>query len=126
MENCFIILCWFLLTMQSVIMLVIYMCVYISPPTPPPSHPARSSQNTRLDSPCYLKLPIIWASQVVLVVKNPSANAGYVRDVDSIRGSRRFPGEGNSNPLQYSCLENLTDRRVWWATVHRLQGVGHD
>ena len=63
---------------------------------------------------------------MALVVKNPPANAGDVEDVDFICGSRRFPGEGNSNPLQYSCLENLTDRRVWWATVHRLQGIGHD
>ena len=63
---------------------------------------------------------------MALVVKNPPANAGDVEDVDFICGSRRFPGEGNSNPLQYSCLENLTDRRVWWATVYRLQGIGHD
>ena len=33
-------------------------------------------------------------------------------------GSGRSPGEGNSNPLQYSCLENPTDRGAWWATVH--------
>ena len=98
----------------------------MAPLTPPPSHPSRSSQRTRLGSLCYLKLPFIWASQVALVVKNPSANAGDVGDVDSICGNRRFPREGNGNPLQYSCLENLTDRRVWWATVHRLQRVGHD
>ena len=36
----------------------------------------------------------------------------------SIRGSGRSPGEGNGYPLQYSSLENLTDRRAWWATVH--------
>ena len=52
---------------------------------------------------------------MVLVIKNPPANVG---DVGSIPGSGRFPGEGNSNPLQYSCLENLMDRGVWWATVH--------
>ena len=45
-----------------------------------------------------------WVSQVLLVVKNPPA--GDVRDVHSIPGSGRSPGEGNSNPLQYSCLEN--------------------
>ena len=35
-------------------------------------------------------------------------------------GSGRSPGEGNSNPLQYSCLENPTDRGAWWATVHSV------
>ena len=33
---------------------------------------------------------------------------------------KRYPGEGNGNPLQYSCLENPTDRRAWWATVHAV------
>ena len=50
------------------------------------------------------------ASQVALVVKNPPANARDVRDTGFIPGSGRSPGEGNSNPLQYSCLENPTDR----------------
>ena len=49
-------------------------------------------------------------SQVVLVVKNPPANAGDVRDLGSIPESGRSPGEGNGNPLQYSCLENPMDR----------------
>ena len=44
------------------------------------------------------------------VVKNPPANAGDARDVGLIRGSGRFPGEGNGNPLWYSCLGNPTDR----------------
>ena len=56
--------------------------------------------------------------QVVLGVKNPPANAGDVRDVGSIPGSGRSPGEGNGNPLQYSCLENAMDGGAWWATVH--------
>ena len=43
------------------------------------------------------------ASQVALVVKNLPANAGYIRDLASIPGSRRSPG-GGGNPLQYSCL----------------------
>ena len=55
---------------------------------------------------------------MALVVKNPIANAGDLRDVDSIPGSGRCPGEGNGNPLQYSCLENPRDRGAWWATVH--------
>ena len=60
-------------------------------------------------------------SQVVQVGKNPPANAGDVRDRSSIPGSGRSPGRGNGNPLQYSCLENPTDRRSWRAVVHRLQ-----
>ena len=49
----------------------------------------------------------IWAFQVALAVKNPLANAG---DAGSIPGSGRSPEEGNGNPLQHSCLGNLTDR----------------
>ena len=60
----------------------------------------------------------VQASQVALVVKNPPANAGDVRDVGSIPGSGRSPGEGNGNLLQYSCLENTLDRGAWQATVH--------
>ena len=48
-------------------------------------------------------------------VKASACNAG---DLGSIPGSGRSPGEGNGNPLQYSCLENPMDRGVWWATVH--------
>ena len=61
-----------------------------------------------------------WASQVVLVVKNLSANAGDIRDVGLIPGSGRSSGEGNHNPLQYSYLENPMDRGAWWATVYRI------
>ena len=54
-----------------------------------------------------------------LVVKNLPANVGDVRDVGSIPGLGRSPGEGNGNPFQYSCLENSMDRGAWqWATVH--------
>ena len=49
------------------------------------------------------------------IVKNPPP-----RDVGSIPGLGRSPGEGNGNPLQYSCLENSMDRGAWWATVHRV------
>ena len=59
------------------------------------------------------------------MVKNPPANAGDVRDVGSIPGSGRSPGGGNCNPLQYSCLENTTDRSTWWVTI-RSQSIGHD
>ena len=51
------------------------------------------------------------------VVENPPASAG---DMGSISGLGRSPGGGHGNPLQYSCLENLMDRRAWWATVHRV------
>ena len=57
------------------------------------------------------------------MVKNPPANAGDTGEADSNPGSGRSPGEGNGNPLQYSCLENAMDKGVWWATVH---GVRHD
>ena len=58
--------------------------------------------------------------QGAVVVKNPPAKAGDIRDVGSIPGSGRSPGEGNGNPLQYSCLENALDRGAWWATVYRV------
>ena len=62
--------------------------------------------------------PYAWASQMALVVKNPLANAGDLRDVGSIPGSGRSPGGGNGNPLWYSFLENPTDRGAWKVTVH--------
>ena len=49
------------------------------------------------------------------VVKNMSIGAG-----DWFLGSGLSPGEGNGNPLQYSCLENPMDRGAWWATVHEI------
>ena len=49
------------------------------------------------------------------MLKDPPANAG---DEGSIPGLGRSPGEGNNNPLQYSCLGNPMDRGDWWATVH--------
>ena len=52
------------------------------------------------------------------MIKNRPAKAGYVRDVGSIPGSGRSPGEGNGNPLQYCYLENSMGREDWWATVH--------
>ena len=52
------------------------------------------------------------------MVKNPPANTGNIRDPGLIPGMGRFPGGGHSNPLQYSCLGNPTDRGAWWATVY--------
>ena len=60
------------------------------------------------------------ASQLVLMVKNLPANAGDIRDTGLIPGSERSPGGGHGNPLQYSCLENSTDRGAWRATVHGI------
>ena len=47
-------------------------------------------------------------------------------DLGSIPGSGRYPGEGNGNPLPYSCLENLMDRRAWQAIVFGVARAGHD
>ena len=52
------------------------------------------------------------------VDKNPPANAGDIRDVDPIPPWGRSPGEGNGNPLQYSCLEYPMDRGAWRVTTH--------
>ena len=57
------------------------------------------------------------------MVKNLPANARDVRDMGSTPGLGRSPGEGNSNPLQYSCLENPMDGGAWQATMQR---AGHD
>ena len=57
------------------------------------------------------------------VSKESACNAG---DQGSIPGSGRSPGEGNGNPLQYSCLENPMDRGAWQATVHGVARVRHD
>ena len=58
------------------------------------------------------------SQEVVLVVKNPPANSGYIRDVGSVPGSGRSPGGGHGNPLQYSCQGNPTERGAWRAIVH--------
>ena len=59
-------------------------------------------------------------SQVALVVKNPPASAGDIRDAGSIPGSGRSRGGGHGNPLQCSCLENPLHRGAWWVTVHTI------
>ena len=56
---------------------------------------------------------------MVLVVKNPPANAGEIRELGSIPGLGGCPGGGHGNPLQYSCLEKPMDRGAWRAPVHR-------
>jgi len=65
------------------------------------------------------RAPGCLASQVVICkVKNPSANAGNVRDANSIPRSGRSPGEAHGNPLQDSCLENPVGKGDWQAIVH--------
>ena len=61
----------------------------------------------------------------MLIVKNPPANAGDMRDLGSIPGSGRSAGVGNGTLLQYSCLENSMDRGAWGVTVYGSQRVGH-
>ena len=51
------------------------------------------------------------------MVKNPPVNA---EELGSIPGSRKSPGKGNSNPLQYSCMRNHLERGIWRATVHEV------
>ena len=64
-----------------------------------------------------------WGFSGGAVVKNPPTN---VEDTGLIPKSGRFPGGGDVNPLQYSCLENPMDRGAWRATVHGVAGVRHD
>ena len=65
----------------------------------------------------YLKETLSFRGSSVVKKKNPPANAG---DAGSIPGLGRSPGEGNSNPLQYSCLGNPMDREGWRAIVHNI------
>ena len=62
-----------------------------------------------------------WGFQGGSVVNNPPANAG---DMDLIPELRRSPGEGNGNPLQYSCLGNPIDRGIWQTTVRGVVKSG--
>ena len=57
---------------------------------------------------------------MAVLVKNPLANAGDVKDMGSIPGLGRHPRGGHGNLLQYSCLENPMDRGDWCMTVHRV------
>ena len=62
----------------------------------------------------------VFASLVTLVVKNPPANAGDIRDAVSVCGFRWFPGGEHGIPFQDFCLENPMDIGVWWNTAHRV------
>ena len=61
---------------------------------------------------------------MAIVEKNLPANAGDTGDMGLIPGSGRAPGKRNGNPLQYSCLENPTDREACQATVHGVVESG--
>ena len=61
---------------------------------------------------------------MVLVVKNLLANAGEVREAGSVLGWEDSPGEGNGNPLLYSCLEDPMDSGAWQATVQGITKMG--
>ena len=71
----------------------------------------------------FLFLTLFWGFPGGSDGKASACNEG---DLGSIPGSGRSPGEGNGNPLQYSCLENPIDGGAWQATVHGLQRVRHD
>ena len=57
---------------------------------------------------------------MALVIKNPPASAGDIRDAGSVPKSGRSSGRRHGNPLQYSCLENPMDEGTWQATVQRV------
>ena len=77
-----------------------FQMAYLSPPNLPPQA-------------SIFSIPVM----VALVVKNPPANTGDIRNMGLISGSGRSPGGRHDNPLQYSCLENPMDRGACWATV---------
>ena len=60
---------------------------------------------------------------MALVVKNIPVRSGGIRDLGLIPGLGKFPGEGNDNVHQYSCLENTMDKEAWQATVHRVAKI---
>ena len=68
------------------------------------------------------QLSLSWTSPVAQMVKRlPTTRETWVRSLGSIPGLGRSPGEGNGNPLQYSCLEKPMDGGTWWAIVHGVE-----
>ena len=61
-----------------------------------------------------------------MVIKNPPENAGNTKDMGSLPAWGISAGGRNGNPLQYSCLENLTERGPWQATVYGVARVRHN
>ena len=72
-------------------------------------------------SPAFCKMYSAYKLNISLGASACKESAYNAQDPSSIPGLGRSPGEGNGNPLQYSCLENLMDRGAWWSTPHRLQ-----
>ena len=73
--------------------------------------------------PCWLSILSIAVytlgfSQMVYIGSDGKESVCNARDLGSVPGLGRSPGEGNRNPLQYSCLENPMDRGAWWAMIH--------
>ena len=66
------------------------------------------------------------SDSIYMLIAEVKASACNLGDLGSIPRSGRCPGEGNGNPLQYSCLENPMDGGAWWATIHGSQRVRHD
>ena len=64
--------------------------------------------------------PRAWTLESDCLGLNPKSVVYLPCNFRSIPRSGRSPGEGNSYPLQYSCLEKIMDRRAWWATVHGI------
>ena len=69
-------------------------------------------------SPPGSPVPGVLQARTLEWVASSFPNAGDIRDMSSIPGSGRSPGESHGNPLQYSCLENPRDRGAWWAAVY--------
>ena len=73
---------------------------------------------------CYMVLVLLLIKSITVMGfpggSNGKESACSVGDLGSIPGLGRSPGGGNGNPLQYSCLENSTDREAWMATAHRI------
>ena len=66
------------------------------------------------------------SDSIYMLIAEVKASACNLGDLGSIPRSGRCPGEGNGNPLLYSCLENPMDGGAWWATIHGSQRVRHD
>ena len=96
---------------------------HITPAAPenkPQAHIVPDSKSADAQLTMQLEKQSLTTSSGCLMVKNPPANAGDIGDLALIPGSGRSPGGRSGNPLQYSCLENSTDRGAWRATIHRV------
>ena len=90
-----------------------------------PRRPRDQIQVTRITGRFFTNIyKYSYTHQVALVIKNPLANAGDAREPDGVPGSGRYLGEGNDNPLQYSCQENSVDRGALQTTVHGVAESG--